>query len=284
MGKIDLHIHTSASDGTITPRETVELAGKLGLSAIAITDHDTVAGVNDALIAGEELGVKVIPGIEISAGYDDGVHILGLFIDPKSVALRPALDWVIREREARNERIVNAMVSDGIPISIQELQTANPNAVLGRPHIAQWLMNHGYVSSMVEAFDRYLDKGRVYYRSRKRIPLSDAVSCIRNAGGVAVIAHPLQYGYEKTEMETFIRTCVDEGCRAMECIYSGYGTEQREMLVSMAAEYGLAISGGSDFHGKRKPHIQMGWGIDGEISVPDSVSEGLLRVAKNVKI
>lgn len=278
-GKIDLHIHTTASDGTYTPRRAVELARALGLAAIAVTDHDTVSGVPEAMATGEALGVEIVPGIEVSAGYDGrSVHILGLFIDPGSPALRPVLEWAVNERNARNAKIIAAMNADGFDISPEALRRANPTAVLGRPHIAGWLAEHGYVSSVEEAFDRYLDRGRPYYRPRTRMPLADAVRAIRDAGGVAVLAHPLQYGFDPDGLDRLIRDAKAAGCLAIEAYYSKYSPAQTAELLAFAARYGMAVSGGSDFHGAVKPDISMGSGIDGGLAVPHSVLDGLKAV------
>ena len=276
---IDLHVHTTASDGTLTPRQTVALARETDLAAIAVTDHDTASGLAEALAAGEELGVEVVPGVEVSAGYlGQGVHILGYFIDPAAPALAEALDWFRRERERRNTAIVDAMAADGFPLSMDRLRASFPGAVLGRPHIASLLVKAGCASSVEEALTRWLNKGGVYYQPRRRMPLEQAVEAIRSAGGLAAIAHPLQYGYEGGALEAFIRACTEAGCRAMECVYSGYGPERRELLTGLAARFGLAVSGGSDFHGERKPRIRLGRGIDGEVRVPASALDELRRV------
>ena len=275
--RIDLHVHTTASDGTLAPRQTVTLARELGLAAIAVTDHDTTAGLAEAQAAGGELGVEVIPGVEISVGYmGQAVHVLGYFIDPDAPALRRTLDWFVQERQDRNERIVSAMAADGFPISIQALKTAYPGAVLGRPHIAQWLAERGYVSSIDEGFDRYLKRGRPYYRPRRRLPIEQAVSAIRDAGGVACLAHPYQYGFQGAAWEDFIRDGAQAGCRALEVYYSGYAPAQIQALLDAAARYGLAPTGGSDFHSRRKPHIQLGSGT-GDLAVPYGVLDGLRR-------
>ncbi len=273
---IDLHIHTAASDGTLTPRQTVELARDLGLAAIAVTDHDTTAGLAEAVAAGAELGVEVIRGLELSAGYlDRGVHILGYFIDPDVPALRRALDWFVRERQERNEMVVAALAADGFDISMDALEAAYPDAVLGRPHIGDLLVRRGYAGSVDEAFDRWLDRGRPYYRPRRRMPMAEAVSAIREAGGIAAAAHPLQYRFAPAELEAFLRAARDVGCGALEAYYSKYGPEEQAMLCRTAARLGLAVSGGSDFHGAVKPGIQMGSGINGSLRVPRSVLDGL---------
>ncbi|MCD7770068.1 MAG: PHP domain-containing protein [Oscillospiraceae bacterium] len=275
-GQIDLHIHTTASDGTDSPRQVVELAHSLGLRAIAITDHDSVAGVVQAREAGAELGVEVVAGIEVSADYKGNrAHILGYFIDPDSPALAPAVNWAVNERETRNEKIVGAMEADGFDISLDRLRAAYPDAVLGRPHMAEWLMNKGYVSSIKEAFDRYLGEGMPYYRPRERMPMAQAMEVIAQAGGVPVLAHPFQYGYDEEERIAFIRAVMAAGCRGLEAYYSEHSPAQRQWLMERAAEYGLKVSGGSDYHGSRKPHIRMGSGIQGGLAVPYEVLEQL---------
>ena len=275
-GQIDLHIHTTASDGTDTPRQAVELAAKLGLAAIAITDHDSVFGVAEACAAGRELGVEVVPGIEISADYKGNhAHILGLFIDLEAPSLRPALDWAVNEREARNEKIVGAMEADGLPISLAALRREYPNAVLGRPHMAEHLMKHGIVSSVKEAFDRYLADGKPYYRPRERMPMDQAIDAIRQAGGIAILAHPMQYGYDAGEREAFIQAGIAAGAAGLEAYYSEHSPSEQAELLDTAARYGLAVSGGSDYHGARKPHIAMGSGIEGSLDVPFQVLEAL---------
>ncbi len=273
---VDLHIHTTASDGTLSPEQAVAMARDLGLAAIAITDHDTVAGVPEALAAGARLGPEVIPGAELSTDYlGRDVHILGLFIDPDGAGLADALAWSRDRRRARNEKIVAAMAADGFSISMEALQAAYPGAVLGRPHIAGWLVRQGLAADTADAFGRYLNKGCAYYLPRERISLDRAAEAIRSAGGIAVIAHPLQYGYDQPALERFLQRGKDAGCRAMEVWYSGYGPAQRELLLSLADRYGLAPSGGSDFHGDRKPSVRMGSGIDGTLRVPYAVLDGL---------
>ncbi len=283
-GNVDLHNHTTASDGTYTPREAVGLAHTLGLAAIAITDHDTAAGVPEAMAAGAALGVEVIPGVEMNAQYrDKGVHIVGLFIDPAAESVRAAMDFAVRARDARNEKIVAAMAADGFSITVEGLRQAYPGAVLGRPHIAQWLMDSGFAPSVDDAFRQYLGKRGRYYIPRERMALPEAVKAIRQAGGLAVAAHPLQYGYEGADLEAFLRAAKDAGCGAMEVWYPGYTEAQRAMLLDLSDRLGLTPSGGSDFHGARKPLIHMGTGKDGDLAVPYEVLEGL-RAAREANL
>ena len=279
--RIDLHNHTTASDGTATPSEAVRLAAELGLAAIAVTDHDTMAGVKEALQAGKEYGVEIVPGIELSADYlGNKAHILGLFIDPDCPEFRPALEWAVDERARRNEKIVGAMAADGFDISLEELRANNPDSVLGRPHMAELLMKKGYVSSIQEAFDRYFGKGRAYYRSRERMPLEMAVRLITGAGGLAVVAHPFQYHYDELEFLAYIDACRAAGCAGLEAYYSEHSPEERDYLLELAEKAGMLVSGGSDWHGTRKPLIRMGSGIDGGLSVPYSVLENLRAALK----
>lgn len=264
MGTIDLHLHTTASDGTETPENTVRLASKLGLRAIAVTDHDTCAGVRDAQSAGREYGVEVLAGVEFSTDYlGRHAHLLGYLIDPDCPALEPALNWAVTERDERNEKIVGLLRRDGFEISIEELKRENPDAVLGRPHIARWLLGKGYVRSVQEAFDTMLAEGMPYYLPKGRIPMQRAVSLILQAGGVPVLAHPLQYGYGEEELQNFLNAAVTWGVRGFEAVYSEHSPEQESFLRAEAARRGLLITGGSDWHGSGKPAIRMGEGMRG---------------------
>ena len=272
---IDLHLHTTASDGTASPAQTVQTARELGLTAIAVTDHDTVSGVNEALAHGAALGVEVVPGVEVSSDYrDNNIHVLGYFVDPTSPALRAVADWVRVERAERNEKVVAMLAADGFAISMEELEAAYPGALLGRPHIAEFLMRRGYVESVTDGFDRYLEVGRKYYLPTRRIPLSRAVTAIRDAGGLASLAHPLQYRYPLPEVEELIDRAVHLGVDAMECYYSGYTPEETRWLLMQAERRGLGVSGGSDWHGTRKPYITMGRGT-GELCISETILEKL---------
>lgn len=274
--RIDLHVHTTASDGTDTPSQVVARAKKLNLGAIAITDHDSINGIAEALQAGEELGVEVIPGIEVSADYrGNKAHIVGLFVDHTREDLRPAVEWSVFERIQRNEKIVGAMAADGFDISLEILNELYPDSMLGRPHMAEYLMKKGYVSTVKEAFDRYLGEGCPYYRNKERIPMERAVAAIRESGGIAVVAHPLQYGYSEEELICFLQAARDCGCVALEAYYSEHSPAEQEMLLSMAPGFGLGVSGGSDYHGSRKPSIELGSGMDNLLSVPYSVLDAL---------
>ena len=270
MKRIDLHVHTTASDGTMTPAEAVAHARFRGLSAVAITDHDTPAGIPEALEAGEAIGVEVIPGIEVSVDYGGrGIHILGYFINPAASSLRQLLHWVVAERRRRNEKIAAAMRADGIAVTLDDLVRSNPDSVIGRPHFAAALVERGWASDVNDAFRRFLNRGQRYYRRREYIPLRQAMDVILDAGGKPVMAHPLQYKLPEDELLTLVRTLTDAGIVGMECLYSQYEADETEYLKGLASRFGLCVTGGSDFHGTRKP-IQIG-----TPPVPYELLEGL---------
>ena len=278
MREIDLHIHTTGSDGTCSPWEAVKLARAQGLRAMAVTDHDTVIGYPEAAAAGQALGVEVVPGIEISTKYGVAVHILGYYIDPDSPHLRPVLDWVVADRDRRNRKVAELMAADGLPVSYEGMK-ARFGEVIGRPHFARLLVDLGLAESVNDAFARYVEKGQRYYQPRTIMPIEQAVEIIVDAGGVPVLAHPFQYRKDDAELRALIVHCMDHGLRGMECRYSGYGEAQTMYLEKLAEEYGLLKTGGSDFHGDNKPHIQLGTGIQGELDVPYAWLERLKEAA-----
>lgn len=269
---IDLHVHTTASDGTLTPAEAVRLASRIGLHAIAITDHDTVLGHCEALSAGQEAGIEVIPGIEIGTLWQQGsarcsVHILGYYVNDTAPALTAFLSGIIAERNERNRNIAALMAEDGLPTDYDQMhQRFGP--FIGRPHFAQILMEEGLVSSIDEAFSLYLNRGGKYFLPRKPISLKQAIHTITDAGGVPVLAHPFQYRLSEEELCTLISTCKSFGLQGLECRYSLYDAGQHAILDRLAAQYHLLRTGGSDFHGTRKPHIALGTGT-GQLAVPD---------------
>ncbi len=282
MRYVDLHIHTTCSDGTKTPAEVVAIAAEQKLSAIAVTDHDTVAGVRAAQAAGAAAGIKVLSGIEISTEYQGReVHLLGYFVNPASESLRPVLDWTVQDRDARNERIVTLLQRDGYQISMEQLRAEHPDTVIGRPHMAEALYQAGQVSSIQDAFDRLLAEGKPYYLPRTYMPFAQAAKVIQAAEGVSVLAHPLQYDYSAEELERLVKTAADCGAVGLEVYYSGYDEAQRNCLKALGDRYGLIYTGGSDYHGTRKPHIQLGTGM-GRLRVPETAVEQLEQAWKRV--
>ena len=266
MGEIDLHVHTTASDSTAAPAEMVREAAALGLKAVAVTDHDTMAGVPEAEEAGSRLGVEIVPGMEISTKYTRSIHILGYYIDRNSEIIQKFHADQVLDRDTRNERVVKLMNEDGIDITYAEMKQRF-GEVVGRPHFAEILIENGLSVSTQDAFDRYLDKGQKYWLPRSYISIGDSVELIRKAGGVPVIAHPFEYKFDDGMLRELITLCLDHGLMGMECRYSGYTPGQTAYLEKLAEEYNLIKTGGSDFHGTRKTRNNLGTG-SGDLNVP----------------
>ena len=277
MKRIDLHVHTTASDSTASPAEAVRLAKEAGLSAIAITDHDTVSGYAEAAEAGKKYGVEVVPGIEISTKYGRAVHILGYYSDPDSDKLAPVLEWVVHDRDERNRKMAELMAADGLPVSYEEMHRRF-GTVIGRPHFAEVLVELGLAKDIRDAFDRYVEKGQKYYLPRNFLSIERSIEIIREAGGVPVLAHPFQYKLDDAGLRELIEHCMESGLQGMECRYSGYSVEQSKYLGCLAEKYGLIKTGGSDFHGDNKRHISIGTGT-GHLEVPYKYLEKLRQTA-----
>ncbi len=281
MKHIDLHIHTTASDGADSPAEVVRRARELDLAAVAITDHDTVAGCAEAMAEGEKLGVEVVPGIELSSRYGRTIHILGYFVRTGSPAFTRVLDSILAERNDRNRRMAALMAADGIPVDYEEmLLRFGPS--IGRPNFGRVLVELGYAESVQDAFDRYIEKGQRYYLPRKMLSIERSVEVIREAGGVPVLAHPYQYKLEESALRQLIEHCMDHGLLGMECRYSLYNEEQSLWLRNLAREYGLLPTGGSDYHGGNKPEIALGTG-KGDLAVPAAWLEELRGMAVSAR-
>lgn len=281
MNTIDLHIHTTASDGTASPAEVVRMAGELGLSAIAVTDHDTVSGCAEAVAQGRAQGLEVVPGVELTSRYGPTIHILGYFLHTESPALTRVLDWIVAERDERNRKMAALMAADGIPVDYDEMHE-HFGPVIGRPNFGQVLVEQGYAESVQDAFDHYIEKGQPYYLPRKMLSIERSVELIREAGGVPVLAHPFQYRLEESALRQLIEHCMDHGLLGLECRYSLYDERQSQYLLSLAREYGLTPTGGSDYHGTNKPNIDIGVGT-GSLAVPAEWLESLRALAASTK-
>lgn len=259
MKYVDLHIHTTASDGSFSPAEVVELAARAGYAAVAVTDHDNTGGLPEAAAAGARLGVEIVPGLELSTEYAGGeVHILGYFIDPEADSLSDLLETALLHREERNTRICAVLRAAGVDVTMEELRAKFPGAVLGRPHIGQVMAEKGYVTDVKQAFRDYLGRGARCYVPKVNMPMQRAIDRILRAGGLPVLAHPYQYELGDAGLRTLIETAMDYGIIGLECVYSKYDAAQTGALLALAAEYGLLPTGGSDFHGASKPNISIG--------------------------
>ena len=281
MNQIDLHVHTTASDGTASPAQVMRMARDLGLKAVAITDHDTVSGCAEAAEEGRALGVEAVPGVELSSRYGTTIHILGYFLRTESPALTRVLEAIVAERDERNRRMAAKMAADGIPVDYDQM-LRRFGKVVGRPNFGQMLVELGRASSVQDAFDRFIEKGQPYYLPRKMISIERSVEVIREAGGVPVLAHPLQYRLEEPALRQLIEHCMDHGLLGMECRYSRYDEGQSHYLLRLAREYGLTPTGGSDYHGTNKPEIALGSGM-GSLEVPAEWLENLRAMAVSTR-
>lgn len=278
MKRIDLHVHSNASDGTFTPSELVRYALEKGLSAMALTDHDTVSGVEEAVQAAAGSGLLLIPGVELSAEYRGrDIHILGLFLDYKSERLQAYLEEFKTIRDERNVKMAERLTAHKLPVTIEEMKEEYGDAVLTRAHFAKMLKKKGYVRSYEEAFDRFLGDGKPCYIPRERITPEGAIALIHEAGGLAVLAHPLLYHLGMEELKKLLELLKGCGLDGLEAIYSmNEGRDERRMK-ELAAEYGLFVSGGSDFHGATKPHIDLGVGR-GKLCIPEDLLEEMKKI------
>lgn len=272
--RIDLHTHSTASDGSLTPTELVAAAKAEGLAAIALTDHDTVAGVEEALEAGRRLGIEVIPGVEISAEHSPGqMHIVGLFIDPADAGLREWLAELAGGRDNRNPRIIGKLQDLGIDITMSEVAAVAGEGSVGRPHIAKVLLAKGAVKTTQEAFDRYLAKGAVAYFDRLRATPEESIARIHAAGGLAILAHPNLCGAGgERELEEVVSCLKNVGLDGIEVQYSTFSPNDADLCALLARKFDLLPSGGTDFHGATKPDIHLGRGR-GTVDVPYAMLE-----------
>jgi 3',5'-nucleoside bisphosphate phosphatase len=267
---IDLHTHSNCSDGSETPSRVVELASKAGCSAVALTDHDGLSGIEEAEARAVELGIELVPGCEVSCRFSPGTqHILCYFAAPGDGPLQDQLERLRSDRDTRNSRLIARLNELGIPITEEMLREEAGEATLGRPHFAAVLVRLGAVTSYQDAFDTLLAKGGPAYFPKAFIDAPTTIAAARSSGALAVLAHPLSLGVEPAELERVISELADAGLTGIECWYGRYSPEDREGLVSIAARYGLVATGGSDFHGSYKPDLSVGTGT-GDLEVPET--------------
>ncbi len=275
-GYVDLHLHTTASDGVVKPSEIVKYAKSKGLQAIAITDHDTIEGLEEGLSEGERIGFEVIPGIEISADHSPGsMHLLGYFLGIHHPLLIEKLRFLQKARAERNPKIVEKLNRLGIKVTYEEVVEASGGGQVGRPHFAQVLLDKGYVKSFQEAFDRFLKKGAPAYTDKFRFKATEAIHFIIESGGVAAIAHPNTLGINGTsELESLIRQLVKDGLKGIEVFYPEHSPSDVAQYKSLAEKYGLIMTGGTDYHGIEGNDLDIGVGR-GEMRLPYSIVENL---------
>lgn len=259
MNYVDLHVHSNASDGTLRPSEVVCLAKETGLTAIALTDHDTVEGVDEAVAAGREYEIEVIPGVELSCAYiSREIHIVGLFVDCHNQDFLDELARLKDTRNARNEQMAKKCREQGMRITMEELLAEYPGAVLTRAHFAALLTKKGYVSSVKDAFERYLNDHGPCFVPRYKMPCAQTIELIHSAGGLAILAHPILYKLGNSELAKLVNYLTKCGLDGIEVLYSTYTASDERRIDKLAKENALLISGGSDFHGANKPHVHLG--------------------------
>ena len=258
---VDLHCHSTASDGTLSPTEVVNLAVSSGLSALALTDHDTIGGVAEAAEAARKAGLNFLPGIEISCDVPRPatMHLLGYGFDPQSPILLDLTTRLIEGRNDRNPRIIRKLNELGVAITMEEIEAEAGGNVVGRPHIAAVLLRKGYVSSIKQAFDKYLAQGAPAYFDKERLTSKQAIGLVLESGGVPVLAHPVQLRTENdAQLERIVKDLTDLGLVGLEVIHSDHDAALVEKYSKLADRFGLIKTGGSDFHGTNKKDIHLG--------------------------
>lgn len=271
MSRVDLHLHTTHSDGSCTPSELVRLAHQAGVTALAVTDHDIMTGVAQATAEGEHYGIEVIPGVEISSMIGQSeLHILGYFLDWQDPILNERFTTLRESRHRRNPQIVERLQTLGIDITYDEVRALAGSDSVGRPHIARALMDKHVVSSAKEAFDRFLANGKPAYVPRDLPNPAEAIQWIKAAGGLAVLAHPSWVRLADRSLIELVRELKVAGLDGLEVYYSTHASRQTREYLSLAQHLGLLVTGGSDFHGLTKPDIDVGIG-KGTLHVPTAL-------------
>ena len=276
MMMVDLHTHTSASDGQYSPVQVVCKAKKAGITCLAITDHDTISGLQEAQGAGKEYGITVVRGIELGAKENRHLHIVGLGFCDNAIELQTLCNKLRQSRDERKYRIVDFLREKGIDVSLDEVTELAGGEVIARPHFAQVMLRHGYVSSIREAFDRYLDTDEYQKIERYKAPAAECIEVIHQGGGKAILAHPYQLGMTDDALEQQIAQLQDVGLDGIECYYPQHTPEMTRRYLEFAQKYDLYVSGGSDFHGEAvhpenllKPiQLDVSWLLDPVAGMP----------------
>ncbi|MDQ1469347.1 MAG: 3,5-nucleoside bisphosphate phosphatase [Bryobacterales bacterium] len=274
---IDLHSHTDQSDGTFTPEELVAEAVRVGLKALAITDHDTFRGHDMAAPLAEKAGLELICGIELSTRFGGAsVHLLSYFpSQPPTAEFRAWLDFLLASRRDRNRRLIERLQALGVDITLEEVEQKG-RTLTARPHFARTLVEKGYAANIQDAFDKYLDESAKGYVQRQEVPIAEAIERVIAAGGVASMAHPVRVAKNNWDtLAEYAGSMSRMGMQAIEVFHSDHTPENVAYYQSLANRFGLGVTGGSDFHGGNKPLISLGTGLRGNLNVPDSVLDGL---------
>lgn len=274
---IDLHVHSNCSDGTLSPRQLVDYALEKGLAAFALTDHDTIDGIAPSLEAASGTSLEVIPGIELSTHYlGKDIHILGLGIDISDAHFQEELTHFQNSRDLRNEQIIERLNACSVDISLEQMSAHFPESVWTRAHFACYLRDEGYVSSVKEAFARYIGDSAPCFVPREKVTPFHAIELIHSCSGYASLAHPLLYHLSPAELDTLVSHLAEAEIDALEAVYSTNRWTDESDLKRLARKYGLKITGGSDFHGDTKPSIDLGSGR-GNLAIPYDIWTNLTQ-------
>ncbi len=283
IGTIDLHTHSTASDGTLTPSELIYHAQKTGLRALALTDHDTTDGLDEAARTAEKLGIELIRGIEISADYEGELHILGLFLDLQNTALRSALTEMKHFRAVRNLEMIRRLSGLGYAITSDEvcaLKEGGEPSNIGRVHMARLLVQKGYFSDIREVFSKCLGTGCPAYYEKQRYSPAECLRLIHEAGGISFLAHPYLIAKNHSTLLPIVTSLRQHGLNGMECLYSSHPPAYEDMCRELCRTQSLLVSAGSDFHGANKPHVLLGR-IYGNRTIPYSILEKIKDFYRN---
>lgn len=275
MKFVDLHVHSDKSDGSFTPTELVDYALQKGLSAFALTDHDTTDGLDEALNYAIGKPIEVIPGIELSSEYEGrDIHIVGLYIDHHNGNFQKQLQEFRDSRVNRNIKMCNNLREAGIDITYEKLIAEFPDSVITRSHYAKYLLKYGYIKNLQEAFDKYVGDHCKYFVPREKITPCQAVALILSSGGIPILAHPILYHMTNEQLDKLVFALKEVGLIGIEAIYSTYKPADERQIRQLAAKHNLALSGGSDFHGSAKPGLDLATGY-GKLFIPEDILTGL---------
>lgn len=282
---IDLHTHTNASDGTYTPEALIDYAAEKGLSAIAVTDHDTLGGLSAAIERGKQYPeLEIIPGIELSSNSDitaSDIHILGYYLDMHDPVFQEQLTHIIHSREIRNDKMIQKFQDAGIPLTMEDVTLTSDDGVITRAHFAKALENIGAVKSMRKAFDKYIGDGQKFYVEREKVTQKMAIEMILDNGGVPVIAHPILYKLSMKALDKLLGELTAYGLKGIEGIYTTYQPHETQNIRKLAKAHNLIITGGSDFHGSHKPGIDLATGFGG-LKVPYDIRDHLYTMHQQI--
>lgn len=274
---VDLHSHSRYSDGSASPSELVEIAKHIGLSALALTDHDTLEGIAEATETARSAGLELIPGTELSLhNGTGGMHLIVLWLPPGPGPLQDRLDGLMLGRNLRNQEIVDELNRLGMEMTLAEVEVEAGDGSVGRPHIASVMVAKGYVPDLRTAFDLWLGNDRPAYRQRQSLSPEEGIGLAVESGGVPILAHPHTLGINRSyEMAELLTKLKGFGLAGLEAFYASYRQHERDGYADLAKRFGLAASGGSDYHGAYKPGLELGTGY-GDLRVPDSVLDNLM--------